>query len=165
MRFHSRNCVFNSLWQGHSIFNAVAKVFFIVFVGAVVFGGWVKDAPAIDFKAYLQGAQAEITRHKNIIAEDPLDAISYFELGKAYLALGKHEEEVEAYKEAVQLDPEYTAAHYNLAVAYDLLKQGPKATRHMKIALELYTAKRNHARIRSVQRQLKLLYFKYPAAR
>ena len=47
--------------------------------------------------------------------------------------------------------------------AYDLLKDGPKAIQYMLSALNLYYAKRNHARIRNVQRQLKRLYLKYPS--
>jgi len=117
---------------------------------------------AVDFKTYREGVYAEISRHKEIIREDPLDAVAYFELGRAYLAVGRHEEEVQAYREAIQLNPKYIAAHYNLSMAYDLLKEGPNAIKHMLLALDLYTEKRNQARIRNVQRQLKRLYSKYP---
>ena len=146
---------------GHSIFYSTAKVILIIFVLTGIFG--IQTAVAVDFKTYLQGARSEITHNQGIIREDPLDAIAYFELGRSYLALGKHEEEVEAYKEAIQLYPNYIAAHYNLAMAYDLLKEGPNAIKHMLSALDLYSAKRNHARIRNVQRQLKRLYLKYPS--
>ena len=146
---------------GHSIFYSTAKVILIIFVLTGIFG--IQTAVAVDFKTYLQGARSEITHNQGIIREDPLDAISYFELGRSYLALGKHEEEVEAYKEAIQLYPNYIAAHYNLAMAYDLLKEGPNAIKHMLSALDLYSAKRNHARIRNVQRQLKRLNLKYPS--
>lgn len=144
---------------GHSIFYSTVKV---VLIFLLLTGVWkVQAAVAVDFKTYLQGAQAEISHHKEIIREDPLDAIAYFELGKSYLAMGKHEEEVKAYKEAIQLYPNYTSAHYNLAMAYDLLKDGPNAIKHMLSALDQYSAKRNHVRIRNVQRQLKRLYLKY----
>ena len=143
----------------HSIFYPVAKVVLIIFVLVMIWK--TKVAAAVDFKTYLQGAQAEILRHKEIIREDPLDAIAYFELGKSYLALGKHEEEVKAYMEAIQLYPNYTSAHYNLAMAYDLLKDGPNAIKHMLRALDHYSEKRNHVRVRNVQRQLKRLYLKY----
>lgn len=144
---------------GHSIFYPAAKVILIIFVLTMIWK--TQAAVAVDFKTYLQGAQAEISRHKEIIREDPLDAIAYFELGKSYLALGKHEEEVKAYMEAIQLYPNYTSAHYNLAMAYDLLKDGPNAIKHMLRALDQYSEKRNHVGIRNVQRQLKRLYLKY----
>ena len=160
MIFHSRSRFFYS--SGHSIFRPAVKGLLTILAGLSVLGALVNDARAIDFKTYLKGAQAEITRHKKNIVEDPLDAVEYFELGKSYLALGRHEEEVEAYKEAISLNPKYTEAHYNLSMAYDLLNDGANAVKHMLIALDLYTDKRNHARIRGVQRQLKLFYLKYP---
>ncbi len=145
---------------GHSIFMPTAKGIFILFVFSGICGS--QAVSAVDFKTYLEGAQAEISRHKEIIRENPLDAVSYFELGRAYLALGRHEEEVQAYQEAIQLNPKYIAAHYNLSLAYDLLKDGPNATKHMLLALDLYSEKRNHVRVRNVQRQLKRLHLKYP---
>ena len=150
---------------GRSIFHPLVKGLFVLSVLTGALGLPAKWAGAVDFKTYLKGAQAEISRHKEIIREDPLDAISYFELGRAYLATGRHEEEVQAYLEAIKLNPKYPAAHYNLSMAYDLLKDGPNAIKHMLRARELYSQKRNHARIRNVQRQLKLLYLKYQGVR
>ncbi len=144
----------------HGIFHPLAKGFFVVLIATGVLAA--QETWAADFKTYLQGARDKISRHKAIIHEDPLDATAYFELGVAYLALGRHEDEVEAYQEAIKLNPKYTAAHYNLSKAYDLLKEGPNAIKHMLRALDLYTQKKNHARIRNVQRQLKFLYLKYP---
>ena len=157
MKFNSHTSPLCSV--GHSIFCPPAKVILIIFVLSMILR--TQGAVAVDFKTYLEGARAEISRHKEIIREDPLDAIAYFELGRSYLALGKHEEEVKAYMEAIQLYPNYTSAHYNLAIAYDLLKDGPNAIKHMLTALDLHTSKRNHAGIRNVQRQLKRLYLKY----
>jgi tetratricopeptide (TPR) repeat protein len=146
---------------GHSIYYPAPKGILVIFLITGIFEAQI--SVAVDFTTYLQEAKSEITRHKKIIREDPLDAVAYFELGKSYLALGKHEAEVKAYKEAIQLYPNYIGAHYNLAMAYDLLKDGPKAIKYMLSALNLYYAKRNHARIRNVQRQLKRLYLKYPS--
>ena len=145
---------------GHSIFHHAVKVLFTIFTLCIFLEP--KLVLAVDFKTYLKGVREEITRHKESILEDPLDAIAYFELGTAYLALGKHEEEVKAYQEAISLNPKYISAHYNLSIAFDLLKDGPNAIKHMLSALKLSTEKRNHARIRNVQRQLKRLYLKYP---
>ncbi len=158
MNPYSLNRLFCSV--GHSIFIPAAKGIFAILVFSGI--GGPQAALAVDFKTYLEGAQAEISRHKEIIREDPLDAASYFELGRAYLALGRHEEEVQAYQKAIQLNPKYIAAHYNLSLAYDLLKDGPNATKHMLLALNLYSEKRNHVRVRNVQRQLKRLHLKYP---
>jgi tetratricopeptide (TPR) repeat protein len=149
-----------SCYIGHSIFYSSAKGVFVIFALSIIFD--LRVALAVDFKTYLERARSEIFYHKEIIREDPLDAIAYFELGRAFLALGKHEEEVEAYREAIQLNPKYISAHYNLSIAYDLLKDGPNAIKHMLRALNLSIDKRNHVRIRKVQRQIKRLYLQYP---
>jgi tetratricopeptide (TPR) repeat protein len=115
-----------------------------------------------DFKTYRKTAQQEIDRKNEIVAEDPLDFLSYYELGHAYLALGRHEEEVQAYKEALKLNPKCAKAHYNLSMAYDHMKIGDKAIYHMGKALNLYATKRNHRKIRITQRQLKRFYISYP---
>ena len=146
--------------MGNSIFYSSAKGVFVIFALSIIFE--LRIALAVDFKTYLERTRAEISYHKKIILEDPLDSIAYFELGRAFLALGKHEEEIEAYREAIQLNPKYISAHYNLSIAYDLLKDGPNAIKHMLRALSLSVDKRNHVRIRKVQRQIKRLYLHYP---
>ncbi|MBT3923849.1 MAG: tetratricopeptide repeat protein [Nitrospina sp.] len=156
-----RLCTFLSFWKGHTIIYSVAKGLFVLLVLTGILAAQVKETLAIDFKTYLQGAKAEILRHKKIIQEDPLDAVAYFDLGMAYLALGRHEDEVDAYQEAIKLNPKYAVAHYNLSKAYDLLKDGPNAIKHMLRAQELYSQKRNHTQMRKVQRQLKFLNLKY----
>ena len=115
-----------------------------------------------DFQVYRRTAEQEITRKKDIIEQDPIDFQSYFELGLAYLTLGKHKEEVYAYKEALSLNPKSALIHYNLSIAYDHLKKGKEAIQHMQMAQGLYTQKRNHRRIRLTQRQLKRYYLSYP---
>ena len=115
-----------------------------------------------DFKTYRKAAQQEIKQKNIIVEDDPLDFKSYFELGRAYLSLGRHEEEVRAYKEALRLNPKYAKAHYNLSMAYDYMKEGAKAIFHMQKALDLYATKRNHRKIRTTQRQLKRFYMSYP---
>ncbi len=120
------------------------------------------EAGETDFKTYRKAAEQEINQKKAIAEEDPLDFLSYYELGRAYLALGRHEEEVRAYEEALRLNPKYAQAHYNLSMAYDHLKEGGKAIQHMQKALDLYATKRNHRKIRTTQRQLKRFYMSYP---
>ena len=115
-----------------------------------------------DFKIFRKAAQKEINLKKEIIEQDPLDFLSYFELGLAYLKLGRHEEEVEAYHGALSLNPKSAQTHYNLGIAYDHLQEGGKAIHHMQVAQDLYVTQRNHRKIRSTQRQLKRFYYSYP---
>ena len=135
--------------------------FILLLAGSFVFSGSVW-AGETDFKTYRKAAEQEINEKNAIVEEDPLDFLSYYELGRAYLALGRHEEEVQAYKEALKLNPKYAEAHYNLSMAYDYLKEGGKAIYHMQKALDLYATKRNHRKIRTTQRQLKRFYMSYP---
>ena len=115
-----------------------------------------------DFKTFRKVAQEEINLIKEIIEKDPLDFLSYFELGLAYLKLGRHEEEVKSYQEALSLNPKSAQTHYNLGIAYDHLQEGGKAIHHMQLAQDLYVTLRNHRKIRTTQRQLKRFYYSYP---
>ncbi|MEK9629047.1 MAG: hypothetical protein VW455_08495 [Nitrospinota bacterium] len=115
-----------------------------------------------DFKTYRKAAQEKISQQLALIEQDPMDFQSYFELGMAYLKLGRHREEVQAYKEALWLNPKSALTHYNLSIAYDHLKVGDKAIHHMQVAQDLYATKRNHRKIRTTQRLLKRYYMSYP---
>ena len=141
--------------------NKKTLFFILLLAGQLAFSGSI-GAGETDFKTYRKVAQQEINRQIEIVEEDPLDFLSYYELGHAYLALGRHEEEVQAYKEALKLNPKYAQAHYNLSMAYDHMKRGEKAIHHMQKALDLYATKRNHRKIRTTQRQLKRFYMSYP---
>ena len=140
------------------------RVFFILLLLSLLlsFGYPSVYGGETDFQIYRRTAEQEITRKKDIIQQDPIDFQSYFELGLAYLTLGKHKEEVYAYKEALSLNPKSALIHFNLSIAYDHLKEGKKAIYHMQIAQDLYTQKRNHRKIRSTQRQLKRYFLYYP---
>ena len=140
------------------------RVFFILLLLSLLlsFGCPSVYGGETNFQIYRRTAEQEIIRKEEIIKQDPIDFQSYFELGLAYLTLGKHKEEVYAYNEALDLNPKSALIHFNLSIAYDHLKDGKKAIYHMQIAQDLYTHKRNHRRIRSTQRQLKRYYLRYP---
>ena len=149
----------------HILFDITSENKGVFFILLGLFLSW--GCPSVyggetDFQTYRKTAQQEIFRQKAIIQQDPMDFQSYFELGLAYLTLGKHKEEVQAYKEALSLNPKSALIHYNLSIAYDHLKEGEKAIHHMQMAQHLYTQKRNHRKIRSTQRQLKRYFLSYP---
>ena len=52
------------------------------------------------------------------IAKDPTDATLYYFLGYVYDQLGDTEKTIENYKKAIELDPDYFDANYNLGVVY-----------------------------------------------
>ena len=128
---------------------------------------WVSSAVAnpihgeIEFDQFRQLKISEIEEHLRLAQEDPLDAVEYFNLGLAYMAMGRHRQEIDSYLEAIRLDSSYAKAHFNLAMAYDILKNGEAAISHARRAEVLYGKKRKHRQVRKVRRYLNILNEKY----
>ena len=128
---------------------------------------WVSSAVAnpilgeIEFDRFRQLKIREIQEHLRLVQEDPLDAIEYFNLGLAYMAMGRHRQEIDAYLEAIRIDSNYARAHFNLAMAHDILKNGEAAISHARKAEVLYGKKRKHRQVRQVRRYLNVLNVKY----
>ena len=115
----------------------------------------------IEFDQFRQLKIREIQEHLRLVQEDPLDAIEYFNLGLAYMAMGRHMKEINSYLEAIRLDSSYAKAHFNLAMAYDILKNSEAAISHAKMAEILYSETRTHGQVRQVRRYLNVLNEKY----
>jgi len=128
---------------------------------------WVSSAVAspihgeIEFDQFRQLKIREIQEQLRLVQEDPLDATEYFNLGLAYMAMGRHRKEIDAYLEAIRIDSSYAGAHFNLAVAYDILKNSEAAISHARRAEVLYGRKRKHRQVRQVRRYLNVLNEKY----
>ena len=128
---------------------------------------WVSSAVAnpihgeIEFDQFRQLKISEIEEHLRLVQEDPLDAVEYFNLGLAYMAMGRHRQEIDSYLEAIRLDSSYAKAHFNLAMAYDILKNGEAAISHARRVEVLYGKKRKHRQVRKVRRYLNILNEKY----
>ena len=128
---------------------------------------WVSSAVAnpihgeIEFDQFRQLKISEIEEHLRLVQEDPLDAVEYFNLGLAYMAMGRHRQEIDSYLEAIRLDSSYAKAHFNLAMAHDILKNGEAAISHARKAEVLYGKKRKHRQVRQVRRYLNVLNEKY----
>jgi len=115
----------------------------------------------IKFDQFRQLKIREIEKQISLIQEDPLDAVEYFNLGLAYMGMGRHRQEINSYLEAIRLDSSYAKAHFNLAMAYDMLKDGKVAISHARKAEVLYGKKRKHRQVRKVRRYLNILDEKY----
>ena len=128
---------------------------------------WVSSAVAnpihgeIEFDQFRQLKIREIQEQLRLVQEDPLDAIEYFNLGLAYMAVGRHRKEIGAYLEAIRIDSNYARAHFNLAMAYDIIKNSEAAISHARRAEVLYGRKRKHRQVRQVRRYLNVLRGKY----
>ena len=115
----------------------------------------------IDFDRFRQLKIDEIKGQLRLIEEDPLDAVEYFNLGLAYMRIGRHRQEIDSYLETIRLDSNYAKAHFNLAMAYDMLKNGEAAISHARKAEILYKKKRKHRQVRKIRRYLNILNEKY----
>ena len=113
------------------------------------------------FDQFRQLKIKEIKEHLKSINEDPMDAIEYFNLGLAYMAVGRHRQEISAYLEAIRLNSNYAQAYFNLAMAYDNAGKGEEAINHARRAEFLYREQRKHRQVRKVRRKINVLNEKY----
>ena len=115
----------------------------------------------IDFDRFRQLKTREIEEQLRVIQEDPLDAVEYFNLGLAYMAMGRHRKEIDSYLEAIRLDSSYAKAHFNLAMTYDILKNSEAAISHARRAEVLYGQTSKHRHVRHVRRYMNVLNVNY----
>ena len=115
----------------------------------------------IGFDQFRQSINLKIKEHLRSVQEDPLDALEYFNLGLAYMAIGQHKKEINSYLEAIRLNSNYAKAHFNLSMAYDIMKNGKAAIKHAKKAELFYSRLRKHRQVRKIRRQLNIFIEKY----
>ena len=115
----------------------------------------------IKFDQFRQLKTREIEEQLRLVQEDPLDAVEYFNLGIAYMPMGRHAEEIDSYLEAIRLNSNYAEAYFNLMMAYDNVGNGKEAISHARRAENLYSEQRKHRQARKVRRQLNILNEKY----
>jgi tetratricopeptide (TPR) repeat protein len=73
------------------------------------------DLPA---RPGLSSYQARVETLKAAVEANPQDLGAHYELGEAYMQLGRYPDAVAAYQAAVRLNPEEAQSRYHLAVAY-----------------------------------------------
>ena len=134
-----------------------------IFTAIALIGGAITNPNLgeIGFNQFRQSINRQIKEHLKYVHEDPLDAVEYFKLGLAYMAIGQHQLEIDSYLEAIRLHSNYAKAHFNLAMAYDILRDVKGAINHAKKAESLYTKQRKHRQVRKVRRQLNIFNQKY----
>ena len=64
-------------------------------------------------------------------------------LGIAYGNLGRYQDAIEAYKQAIRIKPDYAEAHYNLGIAYLVTGDKDSALEEYKILKTLDAEKAN----------------------
>lgn len=75
--------------------------------------------------------------YRAAIEADARYALAYFDLGNVLDETGRVPEAIKAYATALLLAPTYGDAHYNLALAYEKMKQPRKALRHWRAYVRL----------------------------
>ena len=68
---------------------------------------------------------------------DPQSVNAHYNLGFGLAQLGRHQEAVEAYERALEIEPDYGFAHNNLGNALNKVGKREEAIRHFRKALEL----------------------------
>ena len=74
---------------------------------------------------------------QNAVEKDPNYADAWFYIGYCNGELGRHTEEIEAYKQAIRIKPDYAEAHYNLGVVYGKLGRYTKEIEAYKQAIRI----------------------------
>jgi len=74
----------------------------------------------------------------NDTAQNPTEARSMLEKGKLLYRDDKDSEAVEAFKQAISLDPALAEAHFRLGLAYEALNKAEESEAEYKKAIEVY---------------------------
>ena len=76
--------------------------------------------------------QVEVLLQKAIAADPKLDA-AFVQLGAVYAAEGNSQQAIDAYKKAIELNPQSGEAHYRLALAYKRAGQEDKSEQELQL--------------------------------
>ncbi|MBA2705175.1 MAG: tetratricopeptide repeat protein [Blastocatellia bacterium] len=85
----------------------------------------------------LKAAIEEFKRVLKLKAKYELMVLSNYNIGNAYVDLGEYKEAIDAYKQAIELNPELSKPHNNLGLAYVASDQIPAALAEFKEAVQL----------------------------
>ena len=129
---------------------------------------WINKAVALQEKQDWPGILAH---SKKWVKARPGDTLAWYNLGTAYSILDQADKAIEAYREALRINPEYADAWYNLGGAYSRLNQIDKAITAYREALRInpeyanawfnlgvtYYIQGNHDKVREIYQTLRQL--------
>lgn len=96
-----------------------------------------KNAPPIRTKNSEKAFENAVKAYKKILAKNPKDDVSHFNLGRAYNKLNEDEDAMKALKEAVKLKPDDYEYQMELGAVYMKLAQYEEAVAALKKTLAL----------------------------
>ncbi len=85
----------------------------------------------------LKAAIEEFKRVLKLKAKYELMVLSNYNIGNAYVDLGEYKKAIDAYKQAIELNPELSKPHNNLGLAYAASDQPAAAVAEFKEAVQL----------------------------
>jgi len=88
--------------------------------------------------AYSDTGNKDIEEFKQAIRAKSDDAEAYYRLGQAYFQLGRYGEAIEAYKQTIQIDPDYLLAFWGIEYCYYHLGLSYHELGHYIEAIEAY---------------------------
>lgn len=81
-----------------------------------------------------------IEEYKRVIAlaiKDEPKILSFYNMGNAYADLGDYEKAIEAYRQAIKLNPNLSKPHNNLGLVYAALNRLPEAIAEFELSVKL----------------------------
>jgi len=80
---------------------------------------------------------AALTYFQKAKETNPQDADTWALIGYCYGSLGRYQDAIESYKQAIRIEPDYAVAHYNLGVTYGSLGRYQDAIESYKQAIRI----------------------------
>jgi tetratricopeptide (TPR) repeat protein len=86
--------------------------------------------------------------------------VAYNSRGASYNSIGRYQDAIEDYKQAIRINPDYAEAHYNLGIAYGELGRNQQAIDSFKQAIRLKQAARFKLGLAEAHYNLGIIYGK-----
>lgn len=103
----------------------------------------------------------EIKQQKARVESMPDDPAARFNLGAAYEKSGRYEDAIREFEKTLKGNPKSAEAHYNLALLYENMNEGKKATLHILKAGNLFSNKNDQVNKMEARGLLRQYYRKF----
>lgn len=138
----------------------VVSIFILLAIFLTSTSGW-SATGTIKNSENTQNIQKEIKSLEAKLMENPLDADLHFILGTDLWILGNFDKAIEHLQRALQLDPEYDPALWNLSSIYHQKGDGAEAIIQMKKAEAIFLKRQDVKSLANARKKLRVLFAKY----